>query len=69
MMEASLWNKEFDPIKRKYIGESKIRIYISFHFQLSSSNLQTNLKDLLRRITNPRDGKIFSSQCCVSIKG
>lgn len=32
MMEASLWNKEFDPIKRKYIDESKIRIYTSFHF-------------------------------------
>lgn len=28
-MGASLWNKEFYPIKRKYIDESKVSIYIS----------------------------------------
>lgn len=69
MMEASLWNKEFYPIKRKYRDESKVRIYTSFHFQLSSSILQINLTDLLRRSTNPRDGNIFNSQCYVSFKG
>lgn len=65
MMEAFLWNKEFDPIKRKYIDESKVRIYTSFHFQFSSSILQTSLKAVLRRITNPRDGK-FSVHNAVS---